>query len=295
MKRLVLILSVFALLGFLAGCEKPAAVVNGTKITKDEYRKAVDQRIYVMSSSGMPVDRKAVEKEVLDSLITEKLVIDEAKKRNITVLPAEIEGEYARIVSFKGKDVLDRDLKATKTTDAEFKESIKTTILLHKLVTASMQPVTEQEVEDIYAKTRGKQIKPDSVYMRFIQVASKEEGEGILKELKGSKQDFDRVADKLDKEKKAVVSRYNWVPTGFFSPEMKTAVRNLREGAYGGPYKGMEGYYIVRVKEKSPERAMGAEEAKKEIRKELEVRRRQETVQALLGELRGKSRTTVNK
>lgn len=294
MKRFVLILSVFALLGFLAGCEKPAAVVNGKKITKKELQKVLEQKTHGFTLRGQTFDKKVLEKEAIDYLIVERLILEEAGKRNIVVAPEEIENEYARIVSLTGKAALEKELAATKTSQEELRDDIKVALLLQKLVAASTPPVTDEEVQAVYNSSRGKHIKPESVNVRFIQTPSKEEGERIMEEIKESKLDFDQAADKIEMEKKAIVSRYNSVSTNFFPPEMKLAVSRLKMGAYGGPYKGTGGYYIIRIKEKTPERVMSPEEAMKDIRGQIEARRKQEALPALISELKQKAKIKVN-
>jgi hypothetical protein len=161
LRKFAFLLSALALLGLLSACEKPAAVVNGTKISKAELAKASDREMNALKAAGHgQMDRKAVEKEVLDSLIMDKLIVEEAGKRNITVSPAELENGYANIVSsvtaLKGKDAFENELKNANMSTQEFKDMLKVRILMQKLLLASVAPVTDQEVEAIYGKSPDK-------------------------------------------------------------------------------------------------------------------------------------------
>lgn len=124
------------------------AVVNGENITNAEYKKVFDQvKAQIESSPQYTKDiwdedyqgkkfLDVVKENVLDSLIAEKLLVQEALKNNITVTDKEIEDEYQ-----KQKEV-NKDIT---------KEDVKNYLLINKLFDEYTKDVkvTEEELKSI--------------------------------------------------------------------------------------------------------------------------------------------------
>lgn len=125
------------------------ATVNGENITNAEYRKAFDQvKAQIESSPQYTKDiwnqdyegkkfLDVVKENVLDSLIAQKLLLQEALKNNITVSDKEIEEEYQREKEFN-KDIT--------------KEDVKNYLLINKLFEEYTKDVkiTEEELKKYY-------------------------------------------------------------------------------------------------------------------------------------------------
>jgi peptidyl-prolyl cis-trans isomerase SurA len=121
--------------------------------------------------------------------------------------------------------------------------------------------------------------------LKFIQTATREQAEDILKELEGGK-NYDKLTDKLIEDGKATVKGYNWTSPTFFRPGIADALKEIREGEFDGPFKSETGYFIFRVKERKHERAKSLEEASDEIRAMLNQQRGKAAVAHWLAERR---------
>ena len=86
---------------------------------------------------------------------------------------------------------------------------------------------------------------------------------------------FDAVADDLTKEKKAFSTDYGWVNPAVFSPAISLAIQGLDVGTYGGPYKGKNSFFLIRVKEREKEAIAPFEEVKSDIKTLLLQQKRQ--------------------
>ena len=124
-----------------------AATVNGSLISRWSILSQLE------ASSG---------KNVLDSLITKKLIEDEAKSKNITVSQADVDTEIKaieeRLVSQGG--TLVAALEAEKMTMEKLREQVTINKSLHQLV-ADKLTVSDEDVEN-YLKQMGGDI-PSSV------------------------------------------------------------------------------------------------------------------------------------
>jgi parvulin-like peptidyl-prolyl isomerase len=278
-----------------AGCaKKPVAEVNGDKITAPEFESALNKRIEEHTQRGVSFDKKALEKAVLDELIAQKLVEQEAKERKLGVTPREVEEEVARIANaLGGKKELESSLKSSKSNMAVLKSDIRKAILTNKLLDAlaPSASITDAEIREFYEKSPQPFLKPERVNVRFIQTNTEEEARGVMNEMSMEKLSFDQMAERLDGKKRHVVSEYGWTQADLFSPGISRAMKDLKPGEVGGPYRGKEGYFIIRLKERQPAGVKSFEEAKEEIRNLLISEKRQAVLAHIIMEK--KSRASI--
>jgi hypothetical protein len=126
-----------------------AAIVNGVKISTAE----VDQKVKViekMSGQGGKIDTSTtagkaatteMRRQILDSLIQEKILVTEAAKEKITVSPQEIAERIASVK--KGMNLSDKDfedfLKNHAMSSANLEERMGKDLLIAKLVEKGAQ------------------------------------------------------------------------------------------------------------------------------------------------------------
>ncbi len=111
-----------------------AAIVNGEPITRLSVVKALEKQ------GG---------KTTLDNLITKKLILQEAKKRNVTVTKNDINAEIKKIeenVKSQGS-TLDEALKTQGMTRAQLNDEIKIQLSIQKMVDKDIK-VTDKEVNE---------------------------------------------------------------------------------------------------------------------------------------------------
>ena len=111
-----------------------AALVNGKPITRIEVVRELEK------NSGQ---------EVLESLISKTLILQEAGRRNIMVQEKEIDTEMKKIekaVSGQGQS-FDEALKAQNITRQDLRERLKVELLVEKLVKDRVK-VTEAQIDD---------------------------------------------------------------------------------------------------------------------------------------------------
>lgn len=113
--------------------------------------------------NGQPVSRLSVLKElekeggksVLDNLITNSLVLQEAKKEKVTVSQSEIDGQINKItdnLKASGQD-LNSALAAQGMTKADLTDQVKLQLLVQKMAGKDIT-VTDQEISDYFKQNQ---------------------------------------------------------------------------------------------------------------------------------------------
>jgi foldase protein PrsA len=275
-RHIVLLLAVF--LVFSVGCQKkPAAVVNGAKISQKALKWHLNERIKGHEARGTVINEPDLRDAVLDQLISEKLLSQGATKQGITVTNENVSAEMDRIRQRMGQEAFTKSLRDSSLSISEFKDIVREKLVVRAfgLSLASDEATTDEDIKEFYQTNPTPFLVPESVNLRFIQTATKGHADELIEELNAGKVDFDTMADKLSEKKQATVSAYSWANPNFFRPEIAKALKEIKEGAYGGPYVAAQGYYIFRVKEREHERAKTLDEASAEIKAMLINKKRQ--------------------
>lgn len=283
------VLTSYVVVLLFAGCAQgPVAEVNGEKITRLEYKQTLRNKMAEHGDRGANVDEKTLSGAVIEELISRKLLAQEAKQRNVTVSDKEVNDEAERVRSLVGKEEFAKELKKNALTIKSFKENIRMGMLMDRLSAAIVpeDSISESELKSYYANSPHPFLNPEKVEVRFIQTTTEGEANDILREMKEKKTGFDQMAKSLADNKNVVTSEYGWTQTSFYSPTIGQAINSLKEGGYGGPYKGKDGYFLISLRKKQPAGVKSFEEAKAEIRRILLETKRQDMLAHVIGEKR---------
>jgi parvulin-like peptidyl-prolyl isomerase len=134
------------------------ATVNGVNITLSEVRP-LEQ---ALSSGKLPENATREEiaqlrikyfKEALDSVIAQKLILDEAGKMGIIVLDREVNSVIEREIAEGGYENIEHMLEATNTTKSELSRQIKEDRLYRRVIRYKIHPkirISPQAIRDYY-------------------------------------------------------------------------------------------------------------------------------------------------
>lgn len=141
-KRVIIILAVFVILTLAAFRIDlfVVALVNGTPITRITLIRELEKQ------GGS---------QVLDQLITESLIFQEASKNNIKVTEADLDKEVELIqeeLTLQGMD-LESTLLLQGQTMQDFRRNIKVKIVVEKLLEGEID-VTDEEVEEYFDESK---------------------------------------------------------------------------------------------------------------------------------------------
>jgi thiol-disulfide isomerase/thioredoxin len=148
------------------------AVVNGEKITAKEFSTLYARIPSLYKDAGL-----TEMKFLNDTLIPQKILLQEAAKQSITVTDSEIEEMIASIISMSGitKEDLESQLKQQNMTYEDFKQMSKEQLIITKLLNATVpiMKVTDQEAKDFYNSNKDLFATSNTTFTKFEEVKAK--------------------------------------------------------------------------------------------------------------------------
>jgi len=209
-------------------------------------------------------------KEVLDELISNRLLEREALRRGLDSGPSFLEA----VKGFEERLIRDK---------------LYLEVILKKV------RVSDGEVEAYYRDHQGEFTEPERV--RLSQILLKTEGEtrDALASLQAGK-DFATLAKEKSQDPSTAQKGgdMGWVRLGILPPELEEVAFSLYEGDISNPIKAKDGYYIIQVRERRKATVRPFEEVKGYIKEKLVRERQQEAMKSWIKKLRERSVIEIN-
>jgi len=242
------------------------ATVNGKNITENEVIPILaGSGITPSELAGMPASAK---KEILDRVITQQLLVDQAKKSGVT-----------NDDLYKKELEVQKDILAVRVWQAKQTNNIK---------------VSDSEVQNFYNKNKSKFVEPPLVQVRHILVKTEAEAKGIISELKALNgaaltQKFAETAAAKSIEPAAKQSGGALPPfpkEGAMVKPFADAAFAMKKGEMSkNPVKTQFGYHVILKEDQSAQRQASVNEVKPfiegAIRQEKAAANLQKTAQDL--------------
>ncbi|GIP27514.1 hypothetical protein J23TS9_26440 [Paenibacillus sp. J23TS9] len=262
------------------GDNEAVATVNGDKITKDKlYGELV-------SAGGT---------QTLDGMISETLVNQEADKKGIKVTQADIDKETAFIKKNYGSDAeFEAALQQNNLSKEEFNKQMDMQVKLRKLIEPDVK-VSDDDVKKYFEENKATFDTPEQVKASHILVATKEEADAILKQLKDGA-DFATLA----KEKSTDPgSKANGGDLGYFGrnqmyKEFEDEAFRLKDGELSGVIKTDAGYHIIKRTGYKAAHTATLEEKKADIKEQLIYQAIMTKAPTWLSDIKAKAKITNN-
>lgn len=279
----------------LAACGAPkVAAVNGEKITVAAY----GQRLRVAASQGdfawlrQPERAKAFKEKLLNDMIDEALLLQEAKRLDITANDTELAEEYNRYKSQYTEEAFQKMLAGRGISYDTWKDERRQAYLIDKLrnaVAPEANKITEAELKSFYDQNIADFKRPEEVRVRQILVGKDSTAQMIHEKLLAG-ENFAALAQQYSISPDA----RNGGDVGYFSRGSFPAVFDkvcfsLPVGAVSDVTKSEYGYHLFKVTDHRPARTIPFPEAKKMILRSL----RQEGGQKLFDELLAQRRQSA--
>lgn len=285
----LLIVAAVALSVTLAGCgivrknpaaEKNAAVaeVNGQVITKEEFDKSFELYKTTYESQYGPdiwstdMDGKkfidVIKEQVVEKLINDRLVMEDAREQGIEVADAEVDQEIKTIKDYFDDEQRYLDfLAAQNLSEEEFAAQVKQDLIIGKYRETVVEGVTVSE-EDIrkYYDENPKEFKNDTVKASHILLDTREEAEDVLVKVKAG-EDFGDLAEEYSVEQGAQTTKGDLgeFGYGYMVEPFEEAAFGLEEGEISDIVETQFGFHIIKVYEKTVVDPIPFEEAREDI------------------------------
>lgn len=268
------------------------AVVNDDVITLSEFEKRLpDKNVKITPQQ---------EKTILDQMIEQKLLEQEADKAGIKVSESEVDQGIQNVI---GKfNLTDEQMKQVlakeNLTPEQFREQWRLQILSQKLIGAKLQgqlAVTEDEIEEYYKANYGSDERVDEVKIAHILITpdaaggeaqAKQRAEEVA-EMAKSGEDFAKLAREYSND---TISSVKGGELGSFRKgdlvePLENAAYSTPVGEISGPVESPAGYHIIKVLDKKTSEG-SLETYREEIKEKLYREKAEKELSAWIDEVK---------
>lgn len=235
--------------------EEHVASVNGEKISKDElYEQLVAQ----------------YGSDVLDTLITDKIIKQEMKKENIKVTKEELDKEMADYMDTYGGEEAFQQLLETNNVDVSaIKENMELYLATKKLIEPRIS-ITDEDITSYFEENKDSFSEEEQVQASHILVDDEAAAKEVIKKLDAG-EDFGELAKEYstDTENSESGGELGLFGRGEMMQEFEDAAFNLTVGEISEPVKTEYGYHVIKVTDKKEAKEPVFEDVKEEVNSAL--------------------------
>lgn len=296
------------------------AIVGKDPITLGELHRAAAPFLMRVEAEGGEVDeatRKKVYGEVLEGLVNDFLVLDEAKRMKLETQDRQVDEQVKRLQESNDWD--DEELaKALEqhgfASVAAYREHVGKDLLKNQVLSikvASKVTIDEDEVRRVFREEVGgdgkvEQRRATHVLLKLDEFATpvqEGEAEKLLREIRqaveGGEASFEEMARKHSQDANAAAGGdLGWFSKGDLVPEFEAAVWALGEGEMSEPVRTEFGLHLIRltgVRSKALHSKDEEEKLLRQIRFRLRERELERIYSAWMEELRGQAFVEVRR
>jgi parvulin-like peptidyl-prolyl isomerase len=263
--------------GLLNSQTNVISTVNGEKITMDEIKNRMTLNYFA---------------KTLDEAIGDKLIIQEAKKRNISVSKDELNKAINQIKQrFTKEDDFKKELKRIGISEKDYYSMIETNLLIEKaIITILNINPTDEDAKKYYDSNPSQFDIPEALKIRQIYVNTEQEAKDILIALDAGAS-FERLAEIKSADERLRQSKgdIGFISKGMLLPDIENEIFLTPIGKYTKPVKTGNGYSIFKVEEKREQNKLKFEDVKEKIKELIKSSQIQNGRQQLINQLREKA------
>lgn len=293
--KLLALCSLLIALSAFRPVEWIVAVVDAEIVTFTEF---VDEFRLAAARTGRGIETMAAREksilaeQVLDRLITDALLLQEARRRGITVTPAEADAAARETLDrmraqFVDQNTYERALAAEFTTPeklrARYRKQAEGQLFRNKLIDREVRreiKLTDSDVFDAYQK------RAEEIHVRHILVNDSVLAEKVRERLV-DRENFDAVAQSITAIEAADLG---WVKRGSLVEAFEAAAFGLREGETSKVVKTRYGYHVIQmIERRTVPLPPLTDELKERIFNELYAARFDKKIEAFVANLRSKA------
>ena len=244
--------------------EDVVAVVNGRPITVTMLNEKIEK--LPQYYQAFAAQNK---KEIVDEMIVEELLYDEAKSRKLHNDP-----DIKELI-----DDANRKILISRVIEDETKKSA---------------PVSDDDVSSYYEQNKEKYMVPEMVRASHILTSTEEEAIKAKGELdRGA--DFAAVANEYSKDlTKDRGGDLGYFKKGQMIPEFENAAFNLNVGETSDVIKTRFGYHVIRLTDRKPAAYRSFEEVKDSVRTSIMRDKQRQSFDEFTKTLKDKSKISIN-
>jgi foldase protein PrsA len=283
-----------------------AAMVNDEKILLKDFNEAVlnaknnllkQNDIDFQSEEGQFIV-ETTQQSILEDLINQKLIQQEAAKQNVVITTQDINTEIIELrKGFPSEKLFRETLAEENINEAELHQGVRDRLISEKLkkILAEGTTVNEKELSGFLSHNRKLFNQPRRIHLRRIVVDNQAQAEKILNQLK-SGESFNKLAQtySLDLGTKDIGGDIGFVEEGALPAEINADLFNLNPSEYSRVLGTEDGFVIYQCVEKTGEKDSESEQSKDEARKYLQTKKENEIFDKWFKKIKSKAKVEYN-
>ncbi|HIE51863.1 MAG TPA: hypothetical protein EYP85_08900 [Armatimonadetes bacterium] len=240
----------------LAGCAKHVvAKVNGKNLTAEEFYRRMEREVGART---------------LQVAILEKLMEEEAQKRNLSPSEAEIQAEMRRFKEqFPDEQAYFQFLKLNGLDEDDLRAQIRIQMIEFNLRTAHLKP-TEEDLRRFFAENRAMFDRPEQIRFRQIVLQTKEKADRVYQRLVEGMDFVSLVeADSIDPEAQRTKGEVGPIAVEWLKqnvPPIYEVVSKLKPEEVSRPIEHNGRFFILKMLQHLDPQPAVFEERKEDVR-----------------------------
>jgi peptidyl-prolyl cis-trans isomerase SurA len=242
---------------------RAAALVNDQAISIFELAQRTRLAILAAGIKPTPEIQKRLARQVLRSLIDERLELQEATRNNINVTQNDINEAVSRVAKQNNMSreefmkVVAQSGVAPSILEEQFRARIAWASLLQAKIYRQVE-ISDEEIDEAIARIEANVGKPEyQVSEIFLDVATPEQedevratGERMVQQV-AQGASFSALARQFSQSATAAVGGdLGWIQQGQLAPELDAVLPTMKVGEVVGPVRTFGGFHIIALRDK---------------------------------------------
>lgn len=282
--------------------ERIIAVVNDEIVTEQDLQVAMAPVAaqYRASFTGRELEERMREarEQFENKIIEDRLVLSEAKRRQVIVKDAEVDEMMAEVRNkFPSREMFLKALEDQGSTEKKLWNRFKDQLMGQKLVSYEVKSkvsVSPGEVNEYYRQhpdefTQGDRVRLGHILVRIgarTEEDAKAQADRLMARISGG-EPFEEIAKAHSEGAEAQEGgEMGWVTKGQLMGEIDGKVFSLEQGQVTEPIKSSLGYHIFKVNERQQFSIRPVAEVREEIQDRLFKKKLKERLEAWIAELK---------
>lgn len=318
-----LVLAVTLLATVTAGCgKKPeneaVATVNGEEITRGQLDKRLNKMEQVYKGQGLDFSteqgkymKQALERQLLDGMVEENILLQEAKKQGVLPSDAAVTAKVKETKDkFPSEAEFNKALKDYNMDIKEFEDWTRQNLALDALFNKVTKNITvsDAQIKKYYDDNQASFKQGEQVRVRHILIKFDTAQEKVGRTDAQAKKEILAILDQINKGADfATLAKEKSEDTGSkdkggeYTFSRGQMVKEFEDAAYSlkvgqitqQPVKTIYGYHIIKLEEKIPAKQRTFDEVKDELKSSLPLQKKQEAFTKFTNDLKKSAKIDI--
>ncbi len=267
---------------------KVLVTVNGQPVTDRDLRQ---ETAFLQVGESTPLSNITKE-DVLDRLINDQLILQEAKKLGLTIQEDQFKTYAEDFWKSYTPGSKKKILRTNGLTMDTWEALVKKRMLIEQTITRVVEDrvhVGEDEVEGYYWTNLLEFYRPVRVHARQIVVETEAQAKTLKKQLDEG-ENFQALARQYSRgPEKDQGGDLGWVGADDLPQAFTKVLLKMKEHEISNPIATNYGYHIFTVDKRERGGRISLDEAKKEIKEKIKLNKTDQVFQSWLGEIRAQA------